>query len=110
MNDKREQVRRMAREHLDRGDAVGWFERLYKEAGGEPMGIPWAELKPNPNLMQWAQRERLRGEGKRALVIGCGLGDDAEALRALGFDVTAFDVAPTAIEWARRRFPETQVN
>lgn len=37
--------------------------------------------------------------------MGCGLGDNAEALGQLGYEVTAFDLAPTAIEWARRRFP-----
>jgi SAM-dependent methyltransferase len=30
------------------------------------------------------------------------LGDDAVYLDDLGFDVTAFDISPTAIEWARR--------
>ena len=109
MTDKREQIRRMAQEHLGRGDATGWFERLYHEAGGEAMAIPWAELKVNPNFLQWAQKVNLAGEGKRALVVGCGLGDDAEALSAMGFEVTAFDVAPTAIEWARKRFPESLV-
>ena len=32
----------------------------------------------------------------------CGLGDDAEELARRGFDVTAFDISATAIEWARR--------
>src|SRR5438477_12828330 len=110
MTDKREQIRRMAQEHLGRGDATGWFERLYHEADGEAMAIPWAELKVNPNFLQWAEKVNLAGEGKRALVVGCGLGDDAEALSAMGFEVTAFDVAPTAIEWARKRFPESRVS
>src|ERR1043166_7987836 len=108
--DKREQVQRMAKEHVERGDAVGWFEKLYRGAGGEAMEIPWADLKVNPNFAKWAGREKLRGDGKRALVVGGGLGDDAEALSAMGFDVTAFDVAPTAIEWARKRFPKSRVN
>lgn len=42
-------------------------------------------------------------------MVGCGLGDDAEAVAALGFAVTAFDVSPTAIAWARRRFPASRV-
>jgi SAM-dependent methyltransferase len=45
-----------------------------------------------------------------ALVIGCGLGDDAEALQARGFQVSAFDISPTAIAWCRRRFPYSSVN
>lgn len=47
---------------------------------------------------------------KSALVIGCGLGDDAEALQAFGYRVTAFDISPTAIAWCRERFPNSQVN
>ena len=45
----------------------------------------------------------------RALVIGCGLGDDAEVLSETSFDVVAFDVSPTAIRWCGQRFPESKV-
>ncbi len=38
-------------------------------------------------------------------MIGTALGDDAELLSGRGYAVTAFDVSPTAIEGARRRFP-----
>jgi SAM-dependent methyltransferase len=71
--------------------------------------IPWADLKVNPNLEEWIAREKTRGDGKKALKVGCGLGDDAERLAALGFEVTAFDISPTAIEWCRRRFPGSKV-
>ena len=46
----------------------------------------------------------------RALVVGCGLGDDAEHLAERGFDVTAFDVSPEAVAWCRRRYPTSQVD
>jgi SAM-dependent methyltransferase len=42
--------------------------------------------------------------------VGSGLGDDAEELARQGFAVTAFDIAPTAVEWARRRFPASPVD
>jgi len=42
-------------------------------------------------------------------VVGCGLGDDAEALAQQGFQVTAFDISPTAIAWCEKRFPDSQV-
>jgi cyclopropane fatty-acyl-phospholipid synthase-like methyltransferase len=42
-------------------------------------------------------------------VIGCGLGDDAEHVASLGFTTVAFDVSPTAIAGARRRFPHSTV-
>jgi ubiquinone/menaquinone biosynthesis C-methylase UbiE len=49
------------------------------------------------------------GSSKRGLVIGCGLGDDAEELSGRGFKVTAFDISPTAIEWAKKRFASSLV-
>jgi SAM-dependent methyltransferase len=38
-------------------------------------------------------------------VVGCGLGEDAAYLSGLGWGVTAFDISPSAIATARRRFP-----
>ncbi len=71
--------------------------------------VPWADGDANPHLIEWAERERLDVAGKRALVVGCGLGYDAEFLAGLGYAVTAFDVAPTAIARAIRENPGTQV-
>ena len=36
--------------------------------------------------------------------------DDAEALATQEYQVTAFDISPTAIAWCRERFPNTTVN
>ncbi|HXY37063.1 MAG TPA: class I SAM-dependent methyltransferase [Planctomycetaceae bacterium] len=105
---KRSRARELAQSHVARGDAVGWFEPLYAEAQGNPERVPWADLKPNPNLVDWLG-EAIRGNGRTALVVGCGLGDDAELLTARGFRVTAFDVAPSAVAWCRRRFSTTPV-
>lgn len=110
MEDKRQRVRELAGQHLARGDALGWFEALYAEAGGNPETIPWANLRPNPNLVSWLSRSNTQGEGRTALVVGCGLGDDAEHLAARGFHVTAFDISPTAIAWCRRRFPDSSLS
>ena len=106
MND-RTFARAVAKRHLDAGDPLGWFESLYAEAGGDTSLIPWAELKPNPNLLAWLDARR--PAAGRALVVGCELGDDAEELARRGFVVTAFDVAPTAIQWCKRRFPQSPV-
>ena len=46
----------------------------------------------------------------RAIDIGCGLGDNAEALSDAGYDVTAFDLSQTAATWARQRHDKTRVN
>jgi SAM-dependent methyltransferase len=43
----------------------------------------------------------------RALKIGCGLGNDAEELARRGWQVTAFDISPSAIQWCSRRFPNS---
>ncbi len=57
-----------------------------------------------------ARRGDLAGHGRRALIVGCGLGDDAEELAARDFQVTAFDVSVAAIDWCRRRFPNSEVD
>jgi SAM-dependent methyltransferase len=103
-------ARKLAKEHIDRGDPTGWFEALYSEAAGDPSIIPWADLKVNPGLEEWLGRSRIRGDGKKALKVGCGLGDDAERLTKLGFEVTAFDIAPSAIQWCKKRFPGSRVS
>ncbi|WP_397330358.1 class I SAM-dependent methyltransferase [Nostoc sp. FACHB-190] len=38
------------------------------------------------------------------------MGDDAEAPAKLGFEVTAFDISPTAISWCQQWFPDSSVN
>jgi SAM-dependent methyltransferase len=106
----RSRARELAKSFLERGDSKGWFEALYAEAGGDAERVPWADLVPNPHLVSWLNGNDARGEGRRALVIGCGLGDDAELLAARGFDVTAFDISDEAIKWSRRRYPDSIVN
>ncbi len=105
----RVRARELANIFLARGDAKGWFEALYAEAEGDAERIPWADLIPNPHLLSWMNETDVRGESRRALVVGCGLGDDAELLAARGFDVTAFDISQKAIDWCRRRYPNSKV-
>ena len=106
----RTRARELARESLAAGDVTGWFERLYQESDHGAV-VPWAELRPNPNLTDWWDAgPSIEAAGRTALVVGCGLGDDAEALASWGFKVTAFDVAPTAIAKAGGRFPSSTVD
>jgi 2-polyprenyl-3-methyl-5-hydroxy-6-metoxy-1,4-benzoquinol methylase len=88
---------------------TAWFEELYADAEAGRREVPWDRGGPNPFLEQWVFDRAGDGGGRRALVIGTALGDDAELLAARGFAVTAFDIAPTAIERARRRFPSSSV-
>src|SRR5512135_1194483 len=97
--DPRARLRKLAREYSSQGDALGWFERLYADAQGDASVIPWANLQPNPNLTDWFRWQRSVKRGARTLVVGCGLGDDAEFLAAHGLRVTAFDLSPSAIAW-----------
>ena len=76
-------------------EAPKW-EKLYRE--GTP---PWDSGVPSRELV----RVLSEGHVRRGPVLefGCGTGADAVYLAQQGFDVTAVDVAPTAIERARNR-------
>ena len=86
------------------------FEAIY--AGAETGGTkpPWDYGAPRPQLVEWAEARKIAGGGREALVVGCGYGADAEFLVLLGFRVTGFDFAPTAIAGARRKYPDSEVN
>lgn len=90
-------------------DPVGWFEKVYAGADGDERQIPWAHREADRKLVDWLAAQGVQGEGRQALVVGCGLGDDAEHIASLGFATTAFDVSPSAVEWARRRHPGSPV-
>jgi SAM-dependent methyltransferase len=66
------------------------------------------DLAPNPYLVAWLEGQPSRPTG-RALVVGCGYGDDAELLAEQGLEVVAFDIAPSAVARCRSRFPGTGV-
>lgn len=106
----RDEMRRIAAESIARGDATGWFDTFYRQAGGNWDLVPWADRGPNPWLVAWLRTFGASPTRRRCLVVGCGLGDDAEALASAGFDVTGFDVSPTAIQAARQRFPRSGVD
>lgn len=63
--------------------------------------MPWNRQHPHPMLVEYL--EGRSGEGRRGLVVGCGLGADAAFLAGKGFATTGFDVSETAIEVARER-------
>jgi SAM-dependent methyltransferase len=107
--EQRATAREMAHIHLDAGDPLGWFEDLYSKAGEDPSIIPWADLEPNPNVVNWLDQHAPAGSGL-ALKVGSGLGDDAEELARRGFRTTAFDISESAILWSRRRFPQSSVS
>ena len=87
--------------------ASAWFDDLYKEHENAHENIPWARLDVNP-LLQTYLEEKQACKG-RALVIGCGLGDDAYALANAGFDTLAIDISETALNIAQNRFPDANI-
>ncbi|MFI6292457.1 methyltransferase domain-containing protein [Nonomuraea sp. NPDC050790] len=107
MRDPDEDARRLAAESLAGGDATGWFERLYAASASGEAIVPWDSGGPHPLLVEWAREP---GDGRRAMVVGCGLGDDAEHVSGLGYVTTAFDVSESAIKGAKARFPESAVD
>ncbi|WP_413175898.1 class I SAM-dependent methyltransferase [Anabaena azotica] len=110
MTENRAYVQNLAQQYIEAGKPKEWFEQLYSQANNDNTAIPWAEMKPNHNLVQWLDHHNIQSQEKTALTIGCGLGDDAEELSQRGFKVTAFDISPSAIEWCKNRFPNSHVN
>jgi SAM-dependent methyltransferase len=107
--DPDQRARELASAARDAGDATGWFERLYAAAEAGEEVVPWDRGAPHRMLVQWAEEREIRGGGRRALVVGCGLGDDAEYIAGLGFGTVAFDISASAIRAARRRYPASHV-
>lgn len=91
-------------------EPTNWFEDLYAVSNKEGEGVPWANMDTHPVFKAWLNKNSISGKGKKALVVGCGMGDDAIELEKLGFDVTAFDVAESAIDLCKKRFPHSNVH
>ena len=86
-----------------------WFETLYSESNTSGNGIPWANMAPHPIFKNWIDKTSPLKSEKTALVVGCGLGDDAIELENKGYKVTAFDVSDSAIAFCKQRFPDSKV-
>jgi len=114
--DPEEFAGRLAEQSIAAGDPTAWFERVYAAAAAGQTVVPWDRGAPNPFLVPWAKHLAdgvAQGDDppgvqrNRALVVGCGTGDDAEFIAGLGFDTVAFDISPSAIAAARRRYPHS---
>ncbi|OYY94603.1 MAG: thiopurine S-methyltransferase [Hydrogenophilales bacterium 28-61-23] len=61
--------------------------------------IPWDRGAASPALPGWLEQGVLAsGRDPRVLIPGCGRGHEALELARRGFQVTALDIAPTALE------------
>jgi SAM-dependent methyltransferase len=107
--DPERRARELAAAARSAGNATGWFEQLYAAAEAGDAVVPWDRGSPHRLLVQWAEQRGITGGGRRALVVGSGLGDDAEYVAGLGFRTVGFDISASAIRAARRRYPDSRV-
>ena len=79
------------------------------EARYQSGDMPWEKGAPSPGLVDFlaAHSELPRGS---VLVPGCGTGHDVRAWAEAGFQVTVYDLAPSAIALARRKTQEANLN
>jgi SAM-dependent methyltransferase len=106
----RARARELADEFNRKDDPTGWFEPLYQEGEAGKSTVPWANLRPNPRLVEFWNTHPQETARRTALTIGSGLGDDAEQLAAWGLRTTAFDISETAIRASLKRFPNSNVD
>ena len=102
--------KKMVKTYQDEDNPTGWFDSIYTDAEGDHRDVFWADLEPCPYLLEWLKSCDFKHTGRMAVVIGCGVGDDAEALSEAGYEVTAFDISPEAIRLCINRYPDTTVN
>ncbi|WP_460701923.1 class I SAM-dependent methyltransferase [Myceligenerans halotolerans] len=95
--------------NADPSDPTGWFERLWSSARDGDVTMPWERVDPHPALASWPGAPDPGTASGTAVVVGCGLGADAEYLPRLGYETTAFDISPTAVAAARDRNPGSPV-
>jgi len=83
------------------------LEEVYAAAEGRRDAIPWDQGAPCPAVVEWLNTEasHVLRPGSRAVVVGCGLGDDVDELTMRGYDAFGIDACPSAIHWARREHP-----
>jgi pimeloyl-ACP methyl ester carboxylesterase len=90
------------------GTPYSWFDRLYAAGAAGEVAMPWDRGGPNQLLVDWASARP--HPGGRAVLVGAGLGADAEYVASLGYQTVAFDVSPTAVSIARSRNPGSTVD
>lgn len=105
-----DKYKEMVKAYQEKDDPTGWFDSIYKSANGDYREVFWADLEASPYLVDWLKENHIKKENKKACVIGCGVGDDAQALSEFGYEVTAFDISPSAIKLCLNRYSNTKVN
>lgn len=78
------------------------WDNFYREVNLDD--IPWRKDGKDDVISCLARRDP-----GTLLDVGCGTGEKAIRFAQLGFDVTAVDISPTAIEWARKHAADAGV-
>ena len=91
------------------GEPTRWFEELWSAAARDEVDMPWDRSPPYPPVLAHVDAMG-DGSGRRAVVVGAGLGADAELLASRGYRTVAFDLAPSAVALARSRYTGTSVD
>ncbi|MBJ28597.1 MAG: SAM-dependent methyltransferase [Euryarchaeota archaeon] len=107
MEEAREKMMEIFNRALLSEEPLSWFEELYSDSKRDREKIPWDWTEPHPFVVDWAKENRPVG---KALVVGCGLGEDAAFLSSLGLEVTAFDISETAVAWAKQIHHESNID
>ncbi|MBL7219308.1 MAG: class I SAM-dependent methyltransferase [Phycisphaerae bacterium] len=81
---------------------AGWDSRYTRKNAA-----PWDTKKVAVELKKAVESGTIKPG--RAVVLGCGAGTNSIYLASKGFDVTAIDVAPTALEIAKQRAAKAKV-
>lgn len=106
-------MRELAGLAIASGSPLSWYEELYAKAAAGTALVPWDHREPAPILLKWLEERQARTPARkdaRAIVVGCGYGDDAELVASYGFSTTAFDISVTVVQEARARHPATSVD
>jgi len=56
MENSKRATQLLAKTYADRGDPNGWFEAFYTKANGDIHKVYWADLSPNPLLLDWIEQ------------------------------------------------------
>lgn len=111
--EKRREAMKSEINKLDKGslnslpEREKFFQDVYNNAEGDAAAVPWADLAAKDKLAKWLE-DNPDHEG-RAIDVGCGLGDNAEALSEAWYETIGFDFSAKAIAWAKQRFEESDV-
>ncbi len=84
---------------------VGWDSRYHRY---RPECLPWELGKPRRGLVELLDSGRIRP--CEALDLCCGAGTNPVFLAKKGFDVTALDISDKAVEYAKEKASEANVD